>query len=536
MSMFKHTIFSWGLGILILFQTTGFIYAGELNVGFTRAESINDLVCDNDWHVKAMGSVFWPLVYDQLWIMGPGPDYEALPRLADSWDTRDHKTWRFYLNEDAEFHDGEPVTSEDVIFTLLNLPKADSKWDTRDAAIKSYKIIDEKTFEITLDHIHGGSYPPIYWKPILPKHIWKNAESNLLKFDNKEAIGSGPYKVKEFVSRKMLHLVRNENFWGDRVGFDEIKFKSFKNSKAMNIALKDGQIDILGYQGLLPSMVQKFKEMDISMVMTPGLELSWLSYNLSKNSHLRDIRIRRAILHAINKKSIIKWIFRGLAKEADGFIFQEFSDYNKDIVKYKYNRRLAERILKKAGYVDKDEDGIRNDPRSNRDLAFTLMVPSAWGKQLRMAKMIQKQLQRIDLGVKLLEVSLKDYNHALSNLDESPFDITIVRKEVGPYSDWIWNTMKDIEKDGKGWNTANYKNRAFDKIVDRMMIETDLVRRRRYLFLMQEIMADDLPYAMLVRSYMISPIREDRIENYVTTMGGVSTRINPWTYLQARSK
>ncbi|MBU3917112.1 peptide ABC transporter substrate-binding protein, partial [bacterium] len=513
------------------------INAVGLNVGFTALESIDSLVCNNDWQSKAMGTIFWPLVYDQLWIMGPGPDYAPLPRLAEKWETRDHKTWRFFLNKNARFHDGKPVTSEDVIFTLLYLPKADSEWNTRDTAIKEYKILDRETFEITMDLAHTGPYPPVYWKPILPKHIWKRYENNLIGFDNKKAIGSGPYKLKEFVVGESLLLVRNEDYWGDRVGFDSIRFKSFNNSEDMNIALKTGEVDILGYQGALQSMARIFKEtMGVKMIVSPGLELNWLSFNLSKRSPLRDITVRRAILHAIDREKIIGQVFDGNAKESNGFVFQELPEYNDKITKYEYNANRAEKMLKEAGYVDNNQDGIRSNRKSGEDLAFILMVPSVWSQQLSMAKMIQKQLQEIDLGIKLLEVNLDEYNNALSNLSESAFDIAVVRREVGPHSDWIWNLMKNIEKEGKGWNISSYENPAFDKIADRMMVELDVAKRKRYYDLMQDILADDLPYAMLVRPYVISPVREDKIEGYVVTMGGISTRINPWTYLRARLK
>ncbi|GAI47865.1 unnamed protein product [marine sediment metagenome] len=98
-------------------------YGGRLNAGWSIGQVLETLRCDSGWQYIDMGCMFWQMVYDQLWMMGPGPDYEPVPRLATSWETEDRKTWTYHLRHDAVFHDGVPVTAEDVAFTLEYLPK-----------------------------------------------------------------------------------------------------------------------------------------------------------------------------------------------------------------------------------------------------------------------------------------------------------------------------------------------------------------------------------------------------------------------------
>ena len=102
------------IGICILvFAFSGNVLAkskkARLSVGFTTEEALANLQTGEAWQYTEMGAVFWPLVYDQLWILGPPPNYDPLPMLATRWETEDFQTWRFYLQKNAKFHDGKPV-------------------------------------------------------------------------------------------------------------------------------------------------------------------------------------------------------------------------------------------------------------------------------------------------------------------------------------------------------------------------------------------------------------------------------------------
>jgi len=123
--------------LLVFFLTGSLVFAGgskdgsntadsgqkvSFNVGFTIEEAIDTLMPDESWQYVEMGCIFWPLVYDQLWIMGPAPDYKPLPMLAESWETEDNQTWVFHLRKNAEFHDGVAVTAADVEFSLQQIP------------------------------------------------------------------------------------------------------------------------------------------------------------------------------------------------------------------------------------------------------------------------------------------------------------------------------------------------------------------------------------------------------------------------------
>jgi peptide/nickel transport system substrate-binding protein len=189
--------------VILLFQFTPVAAAKKIrfSVGFTADQTLESPRASESWQYTEMGCAFWPVIYDQLWILGPAPDYKALPALAARWETKDRQTWRFYLRKDAKFHDGKPVTAHDVAFTMTYLPKNVPSYDAPDLTFESITVIDDYTIELKLGAPQGRPYPPAYWAPILPKHIWEPHKDDFASFPNDKAIGSGPYKLREFKSR-----------------------------------------------------------------------------------------------------------------------------------------------------------------------------------------------------------------------------------------------------------------------------------------------------------------------------------------------
>ncbi|MCP4690515.1 MAG: peptide ABC transporter substrate-binding protein [Desulfobacterales bacterium] len=529
-------VFALFLGVLALMlgASSDAVAKSRLSVGFTANESMETLICDENWQYAEQASVFWPQVYDQLWILGEAPEYKATPRLATRWETKDKKTWTFYLNKNAKFHDGKPVTAHDVIFSIVNLPKADPAWDFPDVALEGHKVIDDHTLEITLDHVHGGPRPPVYWYPVLPKHIWEPHKDKMLEFSNEKAVGSGPFKLKEFKGGEFVWLVKNEDYYGPKPNFDEVVFKSYGSMDALYIALKSGKIDMIGYRGVTTMAVADFKKMEnMKVLSSPGIEINWLSFNLFNKTALQDLTVRKAVMHGIDRNRIAKLVFGGYCDVVDSFVYPELAGYNPNLPKYDFNPKLAGEMLEKAGYVDKDNDGFRNDPKSGKNLSFSLMTPSDWLDHVKMARLIKEQMKNIGIDIREMVIDVDAYYEFLYDPKQGKFDISVVSEEPGPHADWIWGFMRGYDNGGEGWNSSYYSNPAFDKAMDSMLSAVDPKKREELLHTMQRIMAEDLPYGVLNRPNRINPVRTDTVTGHVETMGGISTWINPWTYYKA---
>ena len=258
------TLIACLIGICIL----GLAFSGNafakkkvrLNVGFGSEEMLSTLQT-TPFQNSEMGSVYWQLVYDQLWVLGPGPDYDPLPALATHWETEDYQTWRFHLVKDAKFHDGKPVTAEDVAFTLWYLPR-DPVWffPSNDIDAKSdIKIIDKHTIEFKLARPFPGKYPPADWMPILPKHIWyEHKGRKITQFANKKAIGSGPFKLKKFKPSQYIWMVKNTDYWGEQPHVDEVVFKGYGTEDALKLAMENREKQVvffgIGFETTAPTI------------------------------------------------------------------------------------------------------------------------------------------------------------------------------------------------------------------------------------------------------------------------------------------
>ena len=119
--------------------------------------------------------------------------------------------------------------------------------------------------------------------------------------------------------------------------------------------------------------------------------------------------------------------------------------------------------------------------------------------------------------------------------EDDEFDLTWEEFDAGPNYDWIWDYFYSYEGGGEGWNASYYNNPDFDELVDTMRAEIDPDQRRQYLLEIQRVLVDELPKGIMFRGPMLDPVNT-RLEGYVNFMGGISSWINPWTYLKVRLK
>jgi peptide/nickel transport system substrate-binding protein len=525
--------------LVLLFQFSAIASAKKIrfNIGFTADQTLESPRASESWQYTEMGCAFWPVVYDQLWMMGPAPEYKALPALATRWETQDRQTWRYYLRKDVKFHDGKPLTARDVEFTLTYLPKNVPSFDVPDMSFEYINVIDDYTIEFKLTAVHGNPYPPIYWVPILPKHIWEPHKDDFASFPNKKAIGSGPYKLREFKSKQYVWFETNKDYWGGAPAVDEMVFKAYGGQEALNLAAKKGEVQMMGYSGIRAVNLPDFKgDKNFKIIRSEGIGLIWLSFNLHKKSSIQDLNVRKAIMHGTDLDKIVDLVYQGYAKKVDSFIYPEMDIYNPNLPKYDFSPEKAKQILDSAAYADTDNDGIRNDPKTGQNMVLELIVPSDWGTELKLATLMKEQLKDIGIEIALKTLDLDTYYAFIYAPTEDKWDFAVGEEEPGPNGDWIWELSRSYGGGGECWNQSYYDNAEFDELLDKYLAETDMAKRKEYSFKMQQTISEDLPYGLMLRPDIIDPVRIDKFEGHVQTMGGVITWINPWTMFAIKPK
>ncbi len=518
----------------------GIKYGGRFNVGFT--DTLDSLQIGFDWHSSWIGCMWWPLVYDPLWHIGPAPNFEAVPAIAESWETEDGKTWTFHLREDATWHDGEPVTTEDVAFTIEMISGTNVWWTVAETYVEpgSVKIIDEHIIKFTMAKKVFGFYPPYSWTPILPKHIWEPYRDDVAAFTNDEAIGSGPFKLKEFRAAQYAWFVANEDYWRGRPYVDELVFTSYSGEDVRAMAMRKGEIDMMGYGGSSKVLAEDLgKEENLEVMVSPGILFVNITFNLHPDTSLRDLNVRKAIVHSIDRDRIIDMVYLGYAETSDSIMYPEMELHNPNLPQYDYDPDLAKKILNEGGYEDTDNDGIRNDPKTGDNLFFKLVVPTDWADAVKLATMVKEQLAEIGIDIEITVIDKNVWYDVIFNPEDDLFDITFDEQETGPNGDWIWEDYQSAEiTEASGLDASNtswYKSPEYDEIAAKMLLEADLEKRIAYLHKLQLILAEDLPFGALFRLSATDPVSK-KFEGYSQGLGGISGWTNYWTYFDVHLK
>lgn len=315
---------------------------------------------------------------------------KIVPDLSQNYEIEnDGKTYKFYLKDNIYWEDKQPLTADDVIFTIETIQNPDYKSPLRANWVGvDVKKINDLTIQFDLKKQYSSFIENCTVK-ILPKHVWQSVSPDSFAFDNNNLnpLSSGPYKIKD-VSQdagkiKSITLVSNSLYSGKKPYIPEVRFMFFENEKALSDAAQWGKI----------------KGLSISSAERPSEK--WNSYDLSMpryfavffNSEKKDIispNVRIALNYATNKKEISKKILGSEDTVIDSPILPDFYGYNKPTETYGFDINKANEILDKEGFKDLNNDGIRE--KTIQDTSFRFKKDLKVGSQGEDVNQLQKCL------------------------------------------------------------------------------------------------------------------------------------------------
>lgn len=361
-------------------------------------------------HIKA-GVYSDALVYIFDRLVTRDYQFNYKPGLAEKWETSpDGLKWTFYLKKGVKFHDGKPLTAHDVKWTIDKIidPKTGSPAKSDFKAVKKVNVKDDHTVEIVLHH----PFPNLLFvlsntaAGIASKEAYEKYGN---EYGSKYVIGTGPYKLKEWKKGDRLVLVKNPYYkwgpdWMENNGapiIDEIVMRMIPEETSRMMELEAGNVHIT--RDVSATMLQKLKQSsEVKILTSESTRLGYLAYATDKKP-FTDVRVRRAINHAINKEEIIKYVFRGTAKPAYGYLPPILKDeYYPDSEKigYEYNPEKAKQLLKEAGYGN----GLKLKLAAENTSEFR-----------KLAEVLQNQLKQVGIEV---DIQLYDSSSYTAMLKE----------------------------------------------------------------------------------------------------------------------
>jgi peptide/nickel transport system substrate-binding protein len=296
-------------------------------------------------------------IYDGLTRYKPGTT-EVGPGLAEKWDiSADGLTYTFHLRKGATFQDGTPFNAKAYVQgldRLLNKQSPDSIYNTGPVEsmidftyedVASYRAVDDDTVEFKLKQPSAALLASLamVWNGVVsPTAVTKYGK----EFRN-HPVGSGPFVFKEWRQRDQVSLDANPNYWGGKPKVDHLVFKEYPDPQAALLALKRGDIQILGDVStqLVPAMRS---DPNIEIVTQPGLAVSGVGLPCDVPP-FNDKRVRQALNHAVDFDAIDKSLFQGLAVPMSSPLPESQWGFDKSIQGYKYDPDLAKKMLADAG-------------------------------------------------------------------------------------------------------------------------------------------------------------------------------------------
>ena len=291
----------------------------------------------------------------------------AMPGLAESWQNVDPTTWVVNLRQGVTFHDGTPLTAEDVVYSLTrapDVPNSPASFAASVADIEAMEIVDDHTIRFTT------KVPsPLFVENIGTVYIVSKAATDGKTSDDfatgGAAIGTGPYKFVSWSPGDRLVLERNDAYWGEKPAYQTVTMRFIANDAARVAALLSGAVDLID---LVPpaDLPQLRANSDLKVYDTPTVRLIYLALNQADDAPfltdlagnplpenpLKDARVRRAISLMVDRQAIIDRLLYGAGEAASQIVPSGVFGFNPDVAVPEVNVEEAKRLLAEAGYPD----------------------------------------------------------------------------------------------------------------------------------------------------------------------------------------
>ena len=460
---------------------------GVLVVGSTQApRHLNSAVQSGTATMMPAAQLFAsPIRMDKNW--------KPQPYLAESWTlSPDNRSITLVLRKNAVFHDGKPITAEDVKFSIETI-RDNHPFKTMYGPVNAVTINDAQTAVIRLAEPHPAVLLALSTSltPIIPKHIFGDGTDVKIHPRNANPVGSGAFKLVEFKPGEHIIMDRFDRFFmKDEPKLERIIVRLFKDPTSLLLAFERGEVDV--HQALTdPREIERARKIPSAQVYkaAPAIgPLTWLAFN-TKSPKLADKRVRQAINFAIDKKYIIESMLGNMNARSTGPIAMGSPYYSADVEKYDFNLGQATKLLDDAG-LKPGANGVR------MTLDIDAIPGSADFKAIQ--EYMKPALAKIGIEANVrLSPDFPTWARRVSSLQfEATLDSVYNWGDpvIGVHRTWLSSNIKP----GVIWsNTQSYSNPKVDEWLAAAGQEMNLAKRKELYKQMQKAVVDDCPVAFL---------------------------------------
>ncbi|MCG8356381.1 MAG: ABC transporter substrate-binding protein [Kiloniellales bacterium] len=422
-----------------------------------------------------------PLRFDENW--------NPQPYLAESWEVSDDGLSVTLKLREAKFHDGKPITSEDLAFSLMTV-KENHPFKAMFAPVTAVDTPDARTAVIKLEHPHPAILLAMSSAllAVIPKHVYGDGQDPKSHPANSQTVGSGAYKLVEFKPGEHIIMERNPDYFMDEGPYmDRIIVRTYKDATSLALAADKGDVDMYPFLAAARD-IKRLNDNGDLIVTNQGYAavgpINWLAFN-TKHEVLKDKKVRQAIAYALDRNFVVNALQGGASTPATGPIANDSPFYTADIETYDVDLDKAASLLDEAGHPVKD--GTR--------FALTIdYIPGLPEQQKSIAEYLRSQLKKI--GIDITVRSAPDFPTWAKRVSNHEFDLTMDvvfnwgDPVIGVHRTYLCSNIKV----GVIWsNTQSYCNPKVDELLDKASKETDQDKRQALYKEFQQIVVDEVP-------------------------------------------
>ena len=442
------------------------------------------------------------LVYSGL--MRTTEDGTLVPDIAEKYEiSEDGLEYHFYLKENAVFHDGKPVTADDVIFTILQ---------TQDPAIKSPRranwdsIAIEKINDKEIIFRLSQPYNPFIFNTtmgILPKHLWGNIVADEFAFSslNINPVGSGPYKVKD-VNRDSAGIIEeyvlqaNPDFILGKPFIKNIVVRFYRNEQEIITALRDDKIETIN--GISPDSAKELQDEGFRIEQLPLPRIFGVFFNQNQAPILANKAVRQALDASVNRKGIIDGILKGFGNEIKSPIPESlipFEVLESDTEKEELTpTEKGLEILTDAGWEVNEDGFMEKENKGSKDVLRFKISTGNVPELIEIAEYVVSEWRKIgaDASLEIFESNDLNNNVIRPRKYDSLFFGEVIGRDLDFYAFWHSSQRND-----PGLNIANYANIDVDRYLENVRNTQDDEKNLEYYREFEKEIQKDTPAVFL---------------------------------------
>ena len=447
--------------------------------------------------------------------------------LATQWKiSPDNLIYTFYLRKDVKFHDDQPFTAKDVIYTFQKT--MDEKTPNPQKKVYYQDVLnvyapDDYTVVFIMKKPYYKSLEFLGGMEIIPEHIYSKLDNFVLNdYNLKNPVGTGPYRFSSWKTREKIILTRNEKYWGRLPQIKKLEYKIIEEDSIALQALKKQDLDmnnLNSFQWERQTNSEKFNRI-FNKLKYPATSYNYIGYNTRKPP-FDDRRVREAMTYLVNSEKVRRTILSGLAEITTGNFWINSKQYNQNLKPREFSPEKALELLKSAGYSENSEGFLE---KNGKVLSFELMIPSGAEFYRKFTPVFKEDLGKYGITVNIRQIQ---FQSLIEKINKREFEAMMLGWsmdiENDPYQ--LWHSSQ-IEK---GHNFTGFTTPELDHLIEQARLEFRSEVRNAYYHRIHEILYENQPYTFLFTSYSLVALQK-RFQNVNVYKTGLDFR--EWIIMQ----